>query len=75
MAFDAVPGGDPRGPTCPKCGKTVAPGSPSTIMHFDHDPHGAMGLSGKRWHAECARPLWDKITPILRRLQDGWGAA
>jgi hypothetical protein len=75
MAFDSVPGGDPRGPSCPKCGKTIAPDSPSTIMHFDQDPGGRTGLSGKRWHAECARPYWDTITPLLRRLQGGWGAA
>jgi hypothetical protein len=42
-------------------------------MHFDQDPDGRIGLSGKRWHAECARPFWDKISPVLRRMQDGWG--
>ncbi len=66
MAFDSVPGGDPRGPTCPKCDQTIAPGSPTTIMQVHPDP-------GAPWHAECARPYWDKITPLLRRLQGGWG--
>jgi hypothetical protein len=41
---------------------------PSTIMHFHEDPDGRLGLSGKRWHAECARPYWDTITPMLRML-------
>ena len=73
MAFDAVPGGDPRGPWCPKCQKPILKDEPTTIMHFDDDPHGHEGRSGKPWHAECARPYWDKLTPLLDRLK-GWGS-
>jgi hypothetical protein len=28
-------------------------------MHHPDDPDGQRGLSGKRWHAECARPYWE----------------
>jgi hypothetical protein len=73
MAFDAVPGGDPRGPWCPKCAQPIEPGQPTTIMHFHEDPHGHLGQSGKRWHAECARPYWDKVTPALDALRNLWG--
>jgi hypothetical protein len=41
-------------------------------MHIASDPDGSQGLSGM-WHAECARPLWDKLTPLLERLKS-WGA-
>lgn len=68
MAFDDVPGGDPRGPWCPKCSLPIMEGQPSTIMHFHVDPHGQSGQSGKPWHAECARGYWDKITPALDAL-------
>ena len=73
MAFDSVPGGDPRGPWCPKCGRPIAEGEPSTIMHFPDDPHGHAGRSGRRWHAECARPYWDTLTPVLEKLRRSWG--
>ncbi len=69
MAFDAEPGGDPRGPHCPKCGLSIRQGEKSTIMHFAEDPYGHRGLSGKPWHAECARPHWDKLSPVLAMLQ------
>ncbi|GAA0648784.1 hypothetical protein [Brevundimonas lenta] len=68
MAYDAEPGGDPRGPWCPKCRLPVKKGDPSTKMHFDHDPDGSKGLSGL-WHGECARPYWDTITPALEKLK------
>lgn len=71
MAFDSVPGGDPRGPWCPKCRQPVQKGQPSTKMHFDHDPDGKLGMTGL-WHGECARPYWDTITPVLERLKK-WG--
>jgi hypothetical protein len=64
MAFDAVPGGDPRGPTCPKCRRPVREGEPSTRMHFQDDPEGVRGLSGL-WHGECARPYWDTFSWVL----------
>jgi len=69
MAYDAEPGGDPRGPHCPKCGHPIREGEKSTLMHFDQDPDGSRGLSGRPWHSECARPYWDKLTPLLNRLQ------
>lgn len=72
MAYDCEPGGDPRGPWCPKCRQPIRQGEPSTIMHFHEDPHGEMGLSGRPWHAECARPYWDTVTPALKRL-GRWG--
>jgi hypothetical protein len=65
MAFDAVPGGDPRGPWCPKCRRPVADGETSTLMHFAH--------GSENWHAECARPYWDKLTPALQALSRGFG--
>jgi hypothetical protein len=69
MAFDSMPGGDPRGPWCKGCKAPILPGQPSTHMHFAEDPEGDLGFTGK-WHAECARPFWDKITPLMKRL--GW---
>lgn len=72
MAFDDVPGGDPRGPWCPKCQQPIRPGEPTTRMHFKEDPDGSRGMSGP-WHGECARPYWDTITPALDRLKRGFG--
>jgi hypothetical protein len=69
MAYDAEPGGDPRGPWCPKCSQPIGPGEPSTIMHFADDPYGTRGHSGRAWHSECARPYWDKMTDLLNRLK------
>ena len=68
MAYDAEPGGDPRGPWCPRCRLPVKPGDPATKMYFAEDPDGARGISGL-WHGECARPYWDKMTPALDRLR------
>jgi hypothetical protein len=36
-------------------------------MHFANQPDGSPGAS-HRYHAECARPYWDTITPVLARL-------
>jgi|GEM_PF-2903394 len=72
MAFDAERGGDPRGPVCPGCNRPILDGQPSTQMHFQEDPDGHRGLSGP-WHGECARPYWDKITPMLDNLKRGFG--
>ncbi|MBV9994845.1 MAG: hypothetical protein JO127_06500 [Caulobacteraceae bacterium] len=69
MAYDAEPGGDPRGPWCKGCKTAIAPGQASTRLHVLQDPDGKLGLTGL-WHAECARPYWDTITPMLRRV--GW---
>jgi uncharacterized protein with PIN domain len=68
MAYDAEPGGDPRA-RCPKCGTPIRQGEKSTLMHFAEDPYGKRGLSGRAWHSECARPYWDKLTPVLDMLQ------
>lgn len=72
MAYDDVPGGDPRGRWCPKCKLPIRAGEPTTNMHFREDPDGARGLSGP-WHGECARPYWDTITPVLNKLRGGFG--
>lgn len=69
MAFDSVPGSDPRGPWCKGCQSPIGKDQPTTHMHVAQDPDGGLGLSGL-WHAECARPHWDRITPMLKRL--GW---
>jgi hypothetical protein len=68
MAFDCVPGGDPRGPLCPRCQRPIQAGEPFTVMHFHEDPDGARGYSGKRWHSECARPFWDRFGGVLQAL-------
>jgi hypothetical protein len=68
MAYDDVPGSDPRGPWCPGCKRPVRKDEPATFMHFKGDPTGALGMSG-RWHSECARPYWDTMTPVLKRLR------
>ena len=70
MAFDAEPGGDPRGPLCKGCKAPIESSQPSTRMHFKQDPDGRLGFSGL-WHSQCARPYWDTITPILKRLGGG----
>jgi hypothetical protein len=71
MAFDDVPGGDPRGPWCPGCGRPIEKDQPTTVVHVDHDPALGGAPSSRPWHAECARPHWDKLTPLLKRL-GGW---
>ena len=73
MAFDAEPGGDPRGPWCPKCRRPIQAGDNATIMHFAEDPYGHRGFSGRRWHSECALPSWDRGGEALRRLMSGGG--
>lgn len=70
MAYDGEAGGDPRGPWCPKCGLPVKPDDPATRVYSASDPEGQ---PGRLWHGECARPLWDTLTPLLDRLK-GWGA-
>jgi hypothetical protein len=73
MAFDSVPGGDPRGPTCPKCGGLIRAGEPTTKMHFAEDPYGHLGMSGRPWHSACAQPHWDSAARALDALRKlGW---
>jgi hypothetical protein len=67
MAYGAEFGGDPRGPWCRGCKRPITPGEPTTRMCFHEDPDGSRGISGV-YHGECARPYWDTLTPILRRL-------
>jgi len=73
MAYDSEAGGDPRGPWCPKCALPIRAGEPWTIMHFAEDPYGKLGMGGRRWHSECARPYWDKISGLLETLKTGGG--
>jgi hypothetical protein len=75
MAFDCAPGGDPRGPSCPRCGRAVLEGEPFTIMHFHEDADGRLGLGGKRWHAECARPYWDRFSGVLDAMKRAAGGS
>lgn len=63
MAFDLEPGGDPRGPWCPKCRRPVTEGQPATRMVFPDDPDGRRGMTGL-WHGECSRPLWDTVSRL-----------
>jgi hypothetical protein len=70
MAFDSVPGGDPRGPWCPKCARPIEAGEPTTMMHTSDE---AQRHVSRPWHAECARPYWDKVTPLLDQLRRGFG--
>lgn len=67
MAYDAEFGGDPRGPWCKGCKAPISKDQPSTHMHFAQDPDGKLGWSGL-WHGECARPYWDKLTPMMKRF-------
>ncbi|NEX91952.1 hypothetical protein [Caulobacter sp. 17J65-9] len=67
MAFDLEPGGDPRGPWCPKCKLPVMKGQPQTKMTFPEDPDGSRGMSGL-WHGECSRPFWDTFSHVLDML-------
>jgi hypothetical protein len=69
MAYDAEPGGDPRGPWCKGCRTPIQPGQTSTHLHLNQDPDGHLGLTGL-WHSECARPHWDTLTPLMKRM--GW---
>jgi len=38
-------------------------------MHSASDPYGDKGVGGRRWHSECARPYWDKISGLLDQLK------
>jgi hypothetical protein len=43
-------------------------------MHLRNTPHGH-AAEGQRWHAECARPFWDTLTPVLNMLRRSPGGA
>ena len=53
MAFDASPGGDPRGPWCKACKHPIAQDEPSMTVHFNEDEHGFSGL----YHVPCGKPF------------------
>jgi hypothetical protein len=38
-------------------------------MHSALDPYGDAGIGGRRWHSECARPYWDKLSGLLDTLR------
>lgn len=67
MAYDAEPGGDPRGPWRKRCKSPILQDHPSTHVLIREDPDGKLGLTCL-WHAECARPYWDTLTPLLKRF-------
>lgn len=53
MAFDATPGGDPRGPWCKGCRHPITENQRSMRVRFDNDEHGFSGL----YHEPCGRPF------------------
>ena len=53
MAFDATPGGDPRGPWCKACRRPITENQPSKAVHFNDDTNGFNGL----YHEPCSRPF------------------
>ena len=53
MAFDAMPGGDPRGPWCKSCKRPIEAGQASQRLGFAFDPHDVNGL----YHEECSGPI------------------
>jgi len=67
MPFDGIPEGFLPGPRCPRCAQALREGEPTVLMHFANDREGSASVS-QRYHAECARPYWDTITPVLARL-------
>ena len=67
MPFDGRPEDFEPEPSCPRCARPITEGEPTVVMHFAHNPGGSVGGSF-RYHAECARPYWDTISPLLARL-------
>lgn len=63
MAFDAEPGGDPRGPWCKSCREPI--GGKPTPVRFTVDEHDLNG----DYHAVCARP----ILSLARVMNMSWG--
>jgi hypothetical protein len=54
VAFDATPGGDPRGPWCKACRQPIEQGQQSANIHFSSGE--ANDMSGL-YHRACARPF------------------
>jgi hypothetical protein len=57
MAFDASPGGDPRGPWCKSCKQPIEAGQPSQRIEFTNDPEGKLADFNGLYHSACARPF------------------
>jgi hypothetical protein len=54
VAFDATPGGDPRGPLCKACRQPIGVGQPSEMVEFSTpDTRDMSGM----YHRLCARPF------------------
>jgi len=60
VAFDATPGGDPRGPLCKACRRPIGPGQPFRTVRFDNDENGFNGV----YHDPCGRPF-ESLARIL----------
>lgn len=54
MAFDASPGGDPRGPWCKACRQPIMAGEPSETVQFNTEE--TRDMSGL-YHKACAKPF------------------
>ena len=53
VAFDATPGGDPRGPWCKACRQPISESQRTINVRFDNDVHEMSGL----YHETCGRPF------------------
>lgn len=68
MAFDATPGGDPRGPWCKSCKQPIEAGEPVETVNFDNDTHDVNGV----YHQACSRPfvsIMRALTQLRQRPQ------
>lgn len=54
MAFDATPGGDPRGPWCKACRQPIEAGQATETVNFETED--ARDMSGL-YHKACAKPF------------------
>ena len=53
MAFDAMPGGDPRGPWCKACKEPIMHGQRARRVEYQDDPQDVNGL----YHEPCSKPI------------------
>jgi hypothetical protein len=54
VAFDATPGGDPRGPWCKACRQPISPDQPAETVRFETaETNDMSGL----YHKICAKPF------------------
>jgi hypothetical protein len=56
MAFDAAPGGEPLGPVCRSCRRSILHGQRAVPVRFSNDPDGSRGLTGV-YHEPCSKPF------------------